>query len=589
MLRNVVLVMLTALLIFVVPVSAQEEVMELDEVVVTASRYEESIMETPVSIEVIDQEEIEESNARNLAELLDTYTGVYIKDNGGQIRKKDVKIRGASADQVLVLLDGVPYNDHHNGGLDLSIISAENIEKVEIIKGPASVIYGANAMGGVINIITKKIEDSSVTKLDLGLGSDNTDFYMLSHNEKIDDLGIYLSYFTKNSNTYLEESNLDQENIFLKINNEINKYSDISFTFSNNISDKIIEGDIQDEKEQNLSLTWKRVTELNETNLQVFQVDRKRKRIDKWNNSLHEKEQSGLFLNNTNYFDKHTFNYGFEIKKNEINSTNIENGNRETTNKALFFKDNWNYNQKLDFIFAARYDDHEEYGSNLSPQIAANYKLNNNYITYLSYSEAFKAPTFDDLYGDYGWYVGNQDLKSEESKNYEIGLKFDKENHQGSIAYFERKVDNLIQYLSTSTPATMINIDNTSKFRGLELDLDNTLTKNLSSNLNYTYLDARDNDGERINYNPYHNAKLRFGYSLTEKSKLSFSGNLTAGRKDMPSHFVLNTGIKFPLNIREQNFDVNFSINNILDKEYEVNKGYPMPGRNFMINLSTKF
>ena len=193
MLKKKVLVMLTALLILAVPVSAQEEVMDLEEVVVTASRYEESIMETPVSIEVIDQEEIEESNAQNIAELLDTYTGVYIKDNGSQVGTKSVKIRGASSDQVLVLLDGIPYNDPHNGGLDLSIISADNIEKIEIIKGPASVIYGANAMGGVVNIITKEIEDSSLTKLDLGFGSDNTNIYKLSHNEKINDIGIYLS------------------------------------------------------------------------------------------------------------------------------------------------------------------------------------------------------------------------------------------------------------------------------------------------------------------------------------------------------------------------------------------------------------
>ena len=194
MLKQKVLVMLTALLILAVPVSAQEEVVDLEEVVVTASRYEESIMDTPVSIEVIDQEEIEGSNAQNVAELLDTYTGVYIKDNGSQVGTKSVKIRGASSDQVLVLFDGVPYNDNHNGGLDLSIISAANIEKIEIIKGPASVIYGANAMGGVVNIITKNIEDISVTKLDLGLGSENTNTYQLSHNEKIDDFGIYLSY-----------------------------------------------------------------------------------------------------------------------------------------------------------------------------------------------------------------------------------------------------------------------------------------------------------------------------------------------------------------------------------------------------------
>ncbi|MFN2341018.1 MAG: TonB-dependent receptor, partial [Halanaerobium sp.] len=316
MLRKTVLVMLTALLIFAVPVSAQEEVMELDEVVVTASRYQESIMETPVSIEVIDQEEIEESSARNLAELLDTYTGVYIKDNGGQAGTKGVKIRGASSDQILVLLDGVPYNDPHNGGLDLSNVNAENIERIEIIKGPASVIYGANAMGGVVNIISKNIENSSVTKLDLGVGSNNTNIYQISHNEKIDDFGIYLSYVDKSSDTNIE-NNLDQENIFLRINNDISSFSELTFTFNNNISNKLISNFDQKDEEQNLALSWRRQTEATETDVRIYKNDREREFPS--SGSLHDKEQSGIVINNTNYLDKHTFNYGFEIKKDEIN------------------------------------------------------------------------------------------------------------------------------------------------------------------------------------------------------------------------------------------------------------------------------
>jgi outer membrane receptor for ferrienterochelin and colicins len=579
-----------------VPVSAQEEVMDLEEVVVTASRYEESIMETPVSIEVIDQEEIEESNAQNIAELLDTYTGVYIKDNGSQVGTKSVKIRGASSDQVLVLLDGIPYNDPHNGGLDLSIISADNIEKIEIIKGPASVIYGANAMGGVVNIITKEIEDSSLTKLDLGFGSDNTNIYKLSHNEKINDIGIYLSYLDKSSDTYLEESNLDQENIFLKINNEISKFSDVTFTFNNNISDKVIEGAIQDEKEQNLSLSWKRVTELNETNLKVFQVDRERKRIDNWSNSLHEKEQNGLILNNTNYLDKHTINYGFEIKKNEVNSTDIENENKKNTNKALFIKDNWNFNSKFDLILAARYDDHEEYGSNLSPQVALNYNLNENYKTFVSYSGAFREPTFDDLYGFYpAWgFEGNPDLEAEESDNYEIGIKFDSTIGKGSLSYFYREVTNLITSDYSVLPSTMQNIDGKSEFKGIELNLDKQISKKLKSSFNYTYLDSKDNNGNRIGDNPYHNAKISLKYRQNNKI-YSVSGRLISDNIDgfsgekMPSYFVVDSRINIPMEIVNQKVDLAFEINNLFDKDYEVVDGYPMPGRNFMVNLSTKF
>lgn len=600
MFKKSVLVMLTALVLFVVPVSAQKDVMELDEVVVTASRYEESAMETPVSIEVIDQEEIEESNAKNLADLLDTYTGVYIKDNGSQAGTKSAKIRGASSDQVLILLDGVPYNDPHNGGLDLSNVSSENIERVEIIKGPASVIYGANAMGGVINIITKEIEDTSVTKLNLGLGSDNTNIYKLSHNEKFDEFGIYLSYLDKNSDTYLEENNLEQENIFLKINNEISRYSDITFTFNNNISDKVISNSEQNDEEQNLSLSWERQTEAVETNLRIYKNDREREFPS--SGSLHDKEQTAFILNNTNYLDFHRFNYGIEIKKDEVTSTNIKNEKKENINKALFFKDNWNFNSKLDFTLAARYDDHEEYGSNLSPQAAINYNLNENYKTFISYSEAFRAPTFDDLYGfypanlDWGYlgFEGNPDLEAEESDNYEIGLKFDSVVGRGTVSYFYREVTNLITSDNSVSPNTMKNIDDKSEFRGIELNINKELTRKLSSSFNYTYLDSQDNNGDRIAGNPYHNAKISLNYRKDEK-RFSISGKLISDNIDgfsgteMPSYFVVDSSINIPIKLVNKKMDLSFEINNLFDKDYEVVDGYPMPGRNYMLSIDTKF
>ena len=171
MLRKTVLVMLTALLIFAVPVSAEEEVMELDEVVVTASRYQESIMETPVSIEVIDQEEIEESNARNLADLLQDAGGVYIKNFSGLTGKKDIIIRGARQDQILYLLDGQPLNSPQDGVIRLEDIPISVIKKIEISKSASSSIYGANAMGGVINIVTQDADQENKTEIDFGLGS----------------------------------------------------------------------------------------------------------------------------------------------------------------------------------------------------------------------------------------------------------------------------------------------------------------------------------------------------------------------------------------------------------------------------------
>jgi outer membrane receptor for ferrienterochelin and colicins len=140
----------------------------------------------------------------------------------------------------------------------------------------------------------------------------------------------------------------------------------------------------------------------------------------------------------------------------------------------------------------------------------------------------------------------------------------------------------------------MKNVDNKSEFKGIELNIDNQLTRKLSSSFNYTYLDSQDNNGDRIAGNPYHNAKISLKYKKDEKT-FFVSGKLISDNIDgfsgteMPSYFVVDSSINVPINIINQKIDLLFSINNLFNKDYEVVDGYPMPGRNFMVNLSTKF
>jgi outer membrane receptor for ferrienterochelin and colicins len=349
-----------------------------------------------------------------------------------------------------------------------------------------------------------------------------------------------------------------------------------------------------------LSLLWRRQTENSESNFRIYKNDRERKFPS--SGSLHDKEQKGFVINNTNYLDEHTFTYGFEIKNDEVKSTNVKSESKENINKALFAKDNWNFNSKLDLTLAARYDEHEEYGSNLSPQAALSYNLNENYRAFVSYSEAFRAPTFDDLYGDYpanpAWFYpgfeGNSNLEAEESDNYEFGLKFDSVMGDGIVSYFYREVTNLITNDYSVSPYTMKNVDDKSEFKGIELNIINQLTKRLSSTFNYTYLDSRDNNGDRITGNPYHNTKISLNYRKGEKT-ISISSKLIsdnidgASGNEMPSYFIVDSRINVPIKVINQKVDLSFEINNLFDKDYEVVDGYPMPGRNYMVNLSTKF
>ncbi|RQD74868.1 MAG: TonB-dependent receptor [Halanaerobium sp. MSAO_Bac5] len=583
--KRAVLVLLAALLIFVIPVGAQEDVIDLDEVVVTASRYEEAIMDTPVSIEVISQEDIAQSTSQNVADLLNTYTGVSIRDGGGPSRLKQVSIRGASPTQVLILLDGQPINDPQGGGFELGLIPTNNIERIEVIKGPASVIYGANAMGGVVNIITKDIELEPQTRVSLNYGSYNNFTYELSHSQRFDDFGVYLSYLNRDSDGPEDEEKLEQKTVFARFNYQLSDYSDLSFTIEDNTSDKTLLGEFdQDDRFRNLNLKWNTQRENRDTSISLFRNYQEREAFD----SIHEKYQTGLNINNTNYFTSHILNYGFEIKEDDVESTDILDDQQKTTNKALYIQDDWEVSDQLNLKIGARYDDHEEYGSELSPQIGANYKLSDNYSLVASAAQAFKAPTFDDLYGDYGWYVGDPDLEAETSDNYEISLRFDHEKTSGQITLFRRDVENNIIYFDKIYPATMINIEGTSEFKGAELVLDRRITNSFNTKLNYTYLDARDADDNRLTNQPYHNAKLSLNYN-DQVNRIALDGRLVAGRRDLPSYFVLDSRFSRPLEIRQRDFDMTFSINNLLDRDYQVVSPLDMPGRNFMLSLGTSF
>lgn len=165
---NIFLILICLTLVMGLNVKAEEneDYFLLDEVVVIASKYPEKIMDAPVSTTVVTEEDIEEKNVQNAADLLRDIAGIHISDYGVLSGKKTISIRGSNSNQVLVMIDGQPINSSQNGEADLSQIPVEIIERIEISKDPASSLYGANALGGVVNIITKEAIEQEMIVFD---------------------------------------------------------------------------------------------------------------------------------------------------------------------------------------------------------------------------------------------------------------------------------------------------------------------------------------------------------------------------------------------------------------------------------------
>ncbi len=600
MLRKVVLVMLTALLIFVVPVSAQEEVMELDEVVVTASRYEESIMDTPVSIEVIDQEEIEESGANNIAELISSTTGVQIVDQGGSSGLKTINLRGSSANQVLVMIDGQPINNNQNGQVDLGQLVLSNVKRIEILKGPASSIYGANALGGVINIITKEGSDINGTEINFGLGSFDTYNTSIVHGTSFDNTEVQISAEILKSDGERKNSEVDQYFISTKINYNINSTNDLIFNISYNDSDKKVPGSesmltpnaTQDDLMKNYSLKFVQNKEFRNLNISFYQnnIESIYDNPDEFGysgSSKHYTKDNGIHINQTHYLNNNTLSYGIEYNEDEIDSN--ENGKHDLNTKSIYLNDKWEINNQFILNAGVRYDDHEKFGSETSPRVGLIYKINKNKNIYLSYGESYRTPTFNDLYWPSTQYTeGNPDLEAETSKAYEIGYRSNNKLLNTEINIFRRDSQNLIEWAAGSDFVYRPYNINNAETDGLELTLDTKLTDTLNFAYQHTYLDSRNNKTNELLKDQFYNS-ISLTYAPNDY-KLIFKGNHVGGRiNDLNNYTVFDLDLIKNITLINRDYNIIISVKNLFDQDYQVNSGYPMPGRNFMVNLSTKF
>jgi outer membrane receptor for ferrienterochelin and colicins len=563
-------------------------------------------MDTPVSIEVIDQEEIEESNAQNIADLLQNAGGVYIKDFSGLTGKKDVIIRGARQKQILYLLDGQPLNSPQDGVIRLEDIPISIIKRIEISKSASSSIFGPNAMGGVINILTKDADEESQTEVKFGLGSFNTQNYSLTTNYNFEKSSLLFSYDKLTSDEHRDDpdqkSSLDRNDIFLKYKYDLSKVSDVNITYRLNNTESNYPGSdsnddygSRDDQDENIKISLNQKLENRDRTFLVYNNEREMN--DQTRYPAFMTYPAGFSVTDINilkrgfnyketnyYFANHTLNYGFEIDKNEVVDNTIDiNNEKGNTNKALYIQDKFRMNNNI-FVYGVRYDDHEEYGSNLSPKFGYIYEITDNWNFNFNYGEAYRAPTFLDLYGS----GGNEDLNVEEGKTFDVGFKYSDSICRREITFFKRDFEQLITYNKDTD--VMENIDE-ADIKGIELLTSRNLYDNWNIDFSYTYLEARDDsvDGQSLNM-PYNQISFNVKYindnykAVLDNRYVDETNSYGGGKVD--SYFI--SDLKISNNLTEKT-KIAFEINNLFDKDYEVVDGYPMPGRNFMVNLSTKF
>jgi outer membrane cobalamin receptor len=514
---------------------AQElPVYELEPIVVTATRYPEYLKNIPVFVTVLTKANLRSTNSLSLSEGLKNISGIDIKSSGGFGQVSTLSLRGSSASQVLVLLDGRPLNYINTGIFNLSDFSAEQVERIEIVRGPLSSLYGANALGGVVNIISSIPKESQATG-SLSFGSFNTQIYSLNLSQNYNK--FRLSFGTDRESSDNDRENSDVSNftthtkLFFSPSSKIN-----GELFFNTQHDRMgVPGvvpdpdnipkygdqevyslfDRQKDKNYSVDLTIKFAPKPKQNLSAKFYWDQRRmdyhmvynnydpiyfdiiKTIEDYTYKV--KTQGGFFQYSMPIFSKNTITFGCDFRKDELDAsqkthyapdsvTSLSDTlifwRPETKTLGFWGTGNFNFNNRWTLQVGMRLDDHSLYPSEVSPNLGLIYHLNPNHSLKFSWGKAYKAPTFNDLF----WpIVGNPNLKPEKGNAFETSFNSSTNQVSAQISLFYKKVKDLIVWLPLGENGQWqpFNVDK-YKGQGVEMDLDLKLGKRTDLCVNYT-------------------------------------------------------------------------------------------------------
>ena len=508
-------------------------VVEIEKVVVSASKYEETVEETTEDIEVITSEEIEEKGLKSLKDLINYVNGTALTSNGGIGKSTSVYLRGLKNDKVLILIDGVRYNDPSNtNGASIEHLLLNNIERVEIIKGAQSGIWGADAASGVINIVTKPITKEFEANLFVQKGSFDTNNinFFLSQKNKNFFYQINYSYFdtdgfsaitpyNKNPKDYERDGYINR-NLYLKGGYSFDKGF---FEIGANYIDADNEADISNQPNSKSDDTFKYnslffnsffMIDLHKINLHADKTETKREFLAY--GTKYVGRTKNFEIKDKIDFENSTFLFGIDYQDfDAFYNSQKQNG---YDSKGVYFV-NKNRFDKLLISLNLRYDDFSSFDDQITGKIGLKYNIFDEIDVFTNYATAYNPPNPIKISNP--WGNSNYDLQPEKTKSYDIGFSF----YGFKAIYFYQKVKNLINWYDPDNTVWgdeyYKNFNGTSKFKGIELSYKKDILDDVLVELGYTYLSAKDSQNKDL----ARRAKNRYGYSIawypTEKHTIN--------------------------------------------------------------------
>lgn len=564
-------------------VAQANDALSLADTVVTASRQVESRSESSAASTVFTRADIDRLQPNSVTDLLRRVPGLSITTNGGLGSLSGISLRGTNVTQTLVLIDGQRIASASAGQASLEFISVDQIERIEVIRGPRSAIYGSDAIGGVVQIFTRQGRDGLDARVKLGVGSNQTftrDLALSGGNGQTRfALGTSLNE-TDGINRTTNSVGGDRDEDGYR-NRAFNASLTHSFTDDVEAGIRLLEQtgsteyDLLGDPEDDFSLStaaahvqWQ-VSSLWRTRLEVGHAeDRRDTRSSVFPSSYDTYRDSASWLNNLSINDAHNLQLGLDWYEDRMRTDGAFTDD-ERYNQAAFAQYRFS-GEQVSVELGMRHDDNEQFGSENTFNGALIFALSNNQQLVASYSEGFRAPTFNDLYNAWG---SNPNLRPESSKSYELQWRgqFDATTLQASA--YRMDIDDLILLDSFWIPQNI----SEARINGLELSAERDIL-GWYTVASATWLDPRDRStGQLLPRRPKRLLSIDsdrqfgdfgIGFSLVANStryndaantqKLSGFGTL-----EVRGNWLMSDTTRWDL-----------SVSNVLEKEYALSNDF---------------
>lgn len=561
--------------------SAQAELQELDKVVTTATLTEQEAGSVPAFTSVITADDIASTSVSSLADLLRESVGVNNFSNA--LGRDELQIRGLGGEYTLILVNGKRVSSGaafaKGSDVDYNSIPLSAIERVEIIRGPMSSIYGADAIGGVLNIITKKAQDefrSSVSaeyrNVTSGVDGDQYRLSATTQGQLSEQLSMSLAagqnyqdaWFANESDKDADEAPKREQkksrNLFSSFAYQLNEQQSVELDIGYNNDQRPLgtysSGPRTREQELtrlDVTLTHKGAFDWGSTTAFIKHEDAD---VKDFNSSYdapetHKTKEKNLYAKAyaaaTVGINSVVAGVDYRHQNIEDVTTYMQTGKLTIDEMALFAQDDIAVTNDLKLTLGGRYDSHEIFGENFSPKAYVVYQLADGITLKGGVSEAFKAPDGSYLSPEYsviscggGCYLsGNPDLKAETSVNYEAGIEISQALWDLSVAWFHNDIDDLIdreitydEVSGSATAAEWVNVAEATT-KGLEASGSVDVASALRLSANYTRLITEADDGSgnksELTGRPQHQANMSALWQASEALAATLSVNYTAG------------------------------------------------------------